>query len=311
MPFGEAASGSARCTSAGTPPGRALGATLLLAWNPVILYETFAHGHNDIVMAFWIVAAAVLFGRQQFTLGIVALVAGGLIKYLAVLIVPAAVVIAWHALPDFRARMRMLVSSGIAGAALIAAAYAPFWYGIATLGIERRQQMFTTSLPAVIYTVAGSALKAGNGKVITGAALVITLLWCLMVAWWSWRSRWDLATAAFATLTFYILVTCPWFQSWYCVWTLALLPLLRPGYAVGLTQVMGFLTLSKAFIFGPAVLWLNPLPTVEWRELRLGPGVLGPVWLYALLAAVDKWRTVRRSHEVPGREQPLSTQIPS
>ena len=38
-------------------PTRALAGVVLLAWNPVILYETLGHGHNDTAMVLWILVA--------------------------------------------------------------------------------------------------------------------------------------------------------------------------------------------------------------------------------------------------------------
>jgi hypothetical protein len=39
-------------------PERALAGVALLAWNPVVLYETIGNGHNDMAMAVWLLAAA-------------------------------------------------------------------------------------------------------------------------------------------------------------------------------------------------------------------------------------------------------------
>ena len=75
-------------------PPRALAGTLLLAWNPLILYETLGQGHNDVAMLFWVLACAWCLARRRYTLAVLALVAGALFKFVPLLLLPAAGLIA-------------------------------------------------------------------------------------------------------------------------------------------------------------------------------------------------------------------------
>src|SRR5262245_39764187 len=61
-------------------PQHALSGALLLGWNPVLLYETWGNGHNDIAMIFWVLLAALLISQKQYSLGTLSLVVGALIK---------------------------------------------------------------------------------------------------------------------------------------------------------------------------------------------------------------------------------------
>ena len=79
-------------------PERALAGVVLLAWNPVVLVETLGQGHNDIAMVFWVLAAAWALIGGRYTLAILALVLGALVKFLPVLMLPAALAIAWREL---------------------------------------------------------------------------------------------------------------------------------------------------------------------------------------------------------------------
>src|ERR1051325_3820424 len=72
-------------------PEQALTGAVLLGWNPVVLYETWGNGHNDIVMIFWVLFAALLINKKHYTLSILSLVAGVLIKFIPVVLIPAAV----------------------------------------------------------------------------------------------------------------------------------------------------------------------------------------------------------------------------
>jgi rSAM/selenodomain-associated transferase 1 len=272
-------------------PERALAGVVLLAWNPVILYETFGHGHNDMAMVFWILLAIWMLLRKRYISAILALVGGALFKFIPLLMLPAAVLIILRDLPHLRARVRFVAISVALGAILVVAAYAPFWYGTDTLDIDRRQALFTTSLPAVGYVLLAEQLgNAHAASVISRAAAVATAVFALVQGVAAWRNRtWQaFPQAAFFILMFYLLVTCLWFQSWYAVWPLGIAAVLPPGHAARLGALFGFAVLSKPVLFGPHLLWRRPLPPALWRELRLGPSVLALPWLYALFAI---WHT--------------------
>jgi hypothetical protein len=283
-------------------PDRALAGVVLLAWNPVILHETLGQGHNDMAMIFWVLAAAWALVRRRYVLGILTLVIGGLFKFIPLLMLPTAALIAWRELPDLRARLRFGIVAAALALALVVLAYAPFWYGIEALGIERRQKLFTTSVAATIY--AGSQEMGGIEGLtpprISQAAAILTVLFALWQSVRAWRDRtWlSFARAAFNTLMFYLLLTCLWFQSWYAVWPLGLAALLPPGHAARLGALFGYAVLSKPLIFEPMWLWIRPLPPNAWREVRLGPAVLALPWLYALAMLWD----TRRRRKASGRE---------
>ena len=275
-------------------PERALAGLVLLVWNPVILVETVAEGHNDIVMITWVLLAAWALIRQRHLAAIIALVIGGLFKFIPVLMLPAAGLLALRDLPTHRARLRFVLIAGLLATVLVVASYAPFWHGLDTLGIERRQLMWTTSLPAVIFFVVSPGWgQAAAVYWISQAATGLTLAFALWQGVRALRDRSWLAfpKAAFSILMFYLLVTCLWFQHWYAIWPLGVAALLPPGHAARLGALFGFAALAKPLVFGPLWLWIRPLPPQGWREVRLGPAVLALPWLYALYVW---WHSLRR-----------------
>jgi hypothetical protein len=141
-----------------TEPQHALAGALLLGWNPVVLYETWGNGHNDITMMFWVLLAALLISQKKFSLGTLSLVAGTLIKFIPALLIPAAMLIGYQSLENLKSRFWFIVKTSLAGAFLIIIAYAPFWHGMATFSVGRRMLMFTTSIPAVMYRILKPAL---------------------------------------------------------------------------------------------------------------------------------------------------------
>jgi hypothetical protein len=185
-----------------------------------------------------------------------------------------------------KARLRFAVVTACAAVVLVLLAYAPFWRGTETLGIERRRELFTTSLPAVTHAVLTGPLGEENSaSMVSLVAAVITVLF----AFWqgvrasrdpSWQS---FVQAAFAVLMFYLLFTCLWFQQWYLIWPLGMIPLLPTGYLVWLGVSFGFSVLSKPLVFEPLWLWTRSSFDRSWLELRLGPAVLAFPWLLILV----------------------------
>lgn len=274
-------------------PERALAGLLLFAWNPVILYETMGNGHNDIAMIFWVLLAAWLLLRRHHTLGILAILVGALFKFIPVLLLPAAGLIALRELPDWRQRGLFIARTAFWALLLVGLAYLPFWVGPETLALDRRQQLLTTSLPALVYAWLLPHWGARISEPISQVAASLVLLFALGQGVLAGRNPgWlNFIQAAFAILLFYLLVSCLWFQTWYAIWPLTLAALLPPGHAARLGVLLGFGVLTKPLLFEPIWLWVTPLPPKAWREVRLGPAVLGLPWLYALFIG---WQSLRQ-----------------
>jgi hypothetical protein len=277
-------------------PDRALAGVLLLAWNPLVLYETLGQGHNDVAMLFFVLASVAFLAWRRYTLSVLALVAGALIKFVPILLLPAAGLISLQSLPTRRSRLRFIVTTAFATVLLVLLAYLPFWRDADTLGVERRSMLFTTSLPALLR--AGLEQPLGEelaSKVVVASAVTLTALFSLwQAARAARRPSWSsFASAAFSVLLFYLLFTCLWFQQWYVVWVLGLVPLLPGGYIAWSAVFFGFAVLSKPLLFEPLWLWTNPYPDRQWLELRLGPAVLALPWLVTLVAAWLSWRARR------------------
>ncbi len=280
-------------------PERALSGVWLLAWNPLVLVETLGDGHNDAAMVFFILAAVLALARKRYVWAVLAIVAGGLVKFIPVLLLPAVMWIALRDLPGRRPRARFLLLAGAGGLLLVAALYAPFWKGFSTLGINRHTSMFTSSLPSMIYYTVLPQLGAQTaGKVVSLSAAGLTAVFALWMAFRYGKQRgpdaeapWLRFTrASIGILLFYLLVTCPWFQHWYAVWPVGLAVLLPDRALMGLILGISFLVLAKPMILAPPLLWTRPLPPVSWRELRLSSGLMVLPWLgSAALLLRRKW----------------------
>jgi len=148
-------------------PKRALSGTLLFAWNPLILLEGVANGHNDLLlMAFilgglWALSQAESFGESESNdpirrwtfgaLGIVLLWLAVLVKFVPILLVPFFFLYLLSKEKGWRDRLGL----GFFLLALIALVtfqyYRYFWkWPEVSYTFTRRGEMFRMSIPSVI-----------------------------------------------------------------------------------------------------------------------------------------------------------------
>jgi hypothetical protein len=285
-----------------TAPDRAMTGAILLGWNPVVLYETWGNGHNDFAMAFWVLLAAIFIFRQRYSWAILSLVAGALVKFIPVLLIPAALLVSYRSMDNRNHGIYLIIKSLVVGLLLAIVAYFPFWNGFEFTSISRHMQMFTTSIPAVVYQGLIPLLGTiGSARLVSVATLILLTVYTL---YQSFRvnehdlSR-DFASTAFYILAFYLMVACLWFQQWYSLWLIALAPLL-PERNRRFALMFGFWVLCKQFIFGPLIV---PLTTqypdkMIWLEPLLTLSILGIPWIFALKI----YRLSRTSTYIMGKE---------
>jgi hypothetical protein len=265
-------------------PERTPQGVCLFAWNPLVLYETAGNGHNDVVMAFWILLGMYLALRDRFVLASLALVVGALTKFIPILLVPMVLAAGLRTQPACKSRLSLLARAGLACVALIVAAYAPFWRGGDPLSLERRGDLFTTSLPAFVQAQLEPPIGSeASREWVARGALILTAGVVLWQAWKAWRGA-NIIHASTSLLLFYLLVACLWFQTWYALWPLALAALLPEGALSRTAVLLSYAAPWKTIIFDFFLYQGGPLPPRTWRETWLGPVTFGLVWLYAAYA---------------------------
>jgi hypothetical protein len=270
-------------------PERALQGVALFAWNPLVMYETAGNGHNDIVMAFFILLGVDWLLRRRFTRAALALMVGALIKFIPILLIPVAVMVGLRAQTARRARLWLALKIGLACAALVVAAYAPFWRGGDVLAWERREGLFTTSLPALAQVTLKEWIGSEpSERLVSREALALVGAVALAQMWRVWRrTDWLAPVRAFAAIIlFYLLFAVLWFQPWYTVWALAFAAILPEGVMGRTAVLLSYAALWKTIIFDFVLYRGGPLPPRLWRETWLAPATLGLVWLYALYARI-------------------------
>ncbi len=288
-------------------PERALVGVVLFAWNPLVIYVTAGNGHNDAVMAFFIVLGCYWLLRRRFTLAALAQTAGALVKFVSILLVPIVVITALRQFKTWRERGRYVLVTGTLCGVLVAMAYAPFWQGGDILGLGRRGEMFTTSLPAVVRM----ALEPGLGARLADHLAAYVGLF-LLAAWLIRQLRrvgrsddlWVAVRASLSLVLFYLLVSILWFQWWYVVWPLALAALMPGDVFSRGAMLFSFAALWKMPVYDFLLMYSPKATTAAYWEYRITPATLGVPWVYfawqamkarlkAYAADLNRWRQRR------------------
>jgi alpha-1,6-mannosyltransferase len=202
-------------------PEHRLAGTLAYLWNPMIVAEVGADGHNDAVMVLLVVLSLALLLRRSAA-GFVATTLGALVKYLPLMLLPAQV--AFVARDDRTAgrRIRIAAAAATASVAAIVLAFAPYWVGARTFsGLSRSAAAADTGSTVTlareaISKLAGTDLGEPLRLAALGAFVVVVALLSMRV-----RDPRSLLRAS-AWIGFAALVASPTYWPWYAVLPVAL-----------------------------------------------------------------------------------------
>lgn len=277
--------------AAGTGVMRPGVAALVYAWNPLLLYETAGNGHNDILMLTGLLLGlwCLLAERRSF-LALPAVTLAALAKYVAALWLPI-FLYAWLPHTLRARRWRAILLSGLLALLLLLVCFGPYWAeGRALDGVRRQSDLYTTSLASwVIALLTENRLVIGRGLLldIIKRASVVLILFVMVLARPRPGDPRSLTHAIFDVSLAYLLVGALWFQPWYLVPLVGLLPLVSPvrrliaiSYALGATGSYVFY-----FFVWPALAWTPDRFIVQSWAAGIAHG---PTWL-ALIAAACWW----------------------
>lgn len=287
-----------------TTPNRAASAALLFLWNPLVLWEGVANGHNDVVMAVPLLLALLAWARRWDRWVVPLLVIAALIKYVTLLLVPLAAIALWRRTPPGGARWRLVAWGGGLSLAAVAIGFAPFYdLGAARESIAAQGGIFLTSPAAVAVGLLRESVPAAEARrwvAVVGQTTVVAV-----VAWWAlalWRrpERWP--RGAFEALFAFLLLGTWNFRVWYLIWPLALAAVLPWGWPAGraIAWSAGGLAGYALFIWG----W-------HWWEADFYavqnvavPLMTGPA---VLLTLAEAWRVSRGARRRGKEPAPRST----
>jgi len=265
----------------------AVSAAYLFAWNPLLLWEMVGNAHNDGVMALGGLGALLAFASRRGVWVLPAVALGAMVKVPIVAAAPVLAIVLWR-----RGARATLVGLGSA-AALVAAAYAPFWHGLATLTFLGRGDLFTASpasaLRYLLTPARGEADAAHLARLVTGALLLAVLAPILYRALRA-RSEREAVELTYWAVLAALLLGVTWFQAWYLAWPLAMAaPLALPARnrEVVLLSVGGMGT-YLVFIY----LWvMGVIPGgATGAQIAAVSVLLGPLLLGWVIAALPRPR---------------------
>ncbi len=294
-------------------PERRWQAFVFFAWNPLILFEVGANGHNDTLMVFFLLAGlwALLAKRWYWqSLAIPLLVASVLVKWTSILLLPLAII---YLLRGGRARRWGLLPLGLG--TLLTAAYAipvvlPFLDLQHQLGVLGQSTYFTTSPPALLKSLLEPAYgpdDAGTIARVVGLAL-FALVYLFLLARFAFPGprerleRWEkpspsqrLIAAALESYFWYFVLATFWFQPWYLI---ALLPLAaldtRPlARTRGALFSLGAVLVYIVFIFLWKIYW--------WAIPTITVGFVACVVVYGLplfTRLLESWQARQRLYDL-------------
>jgi hypothetical protein len=220
-------------------------ALVLFAWSPLVLFETLAKGHNDVLLALTVLLTFRL-GRRA---GLLAAVAGGLVKATGLAILPSS------ALSLARQRAwRPLVGNMVLAASVAVAAYAPFWQGPETL------LPILTQTSRVVWSPGSLLIALGADP--AAVRVLLAACWAATCAVVLWRVRDPIISACLVLMATLLLLTTAFFAH-YLVPVIALAAVSGDEHAL-LPRVILALSIGAMATYA-----------VELLNLAFGPGFLG------------------------------------
>lgn len=285
-------------------PDLALAATLAWLWCPIVLWEGVANAHNDVLLILLVVAALWCWvtGHEG---GVVPLLgAAALLKVVAVMLIPAAIV-AIIARAGWTRRL-IVITGQTAGLslAILWVAFVPFYDIGGTIdAIQSQRDVWVTS-PALLAATIKDELgySFDFGPIYERFSTVVIVLLTIGGAIAAWRRPEALARIGYEQLFWFLLLATSNLRPWYVIWLVALaavlplgMPMVRAGaWAVG--------ALASYYYTSWIQNWSDP----TWLErlsitlaIMLLPVLGVTIWNGIQVLRRDHSPTAAASHAVP------------
>ncbi len=285
-------------------PEWAVLATLLWLWNPFVLWDGLANAHNDVVMMVPIVLALRCWQRNRPTWVIPLLVVSILVKYIALLLLPLAVVGMVSRYRRSGERLRIGIASTLGSIGIAVLSLAPFfdpaslWASFSEQGARFSPTPAWTA--AVTWRTATGQPANLDAVQMTAMAITVGIMAALCVR--VWRDPDTLGACWFEALCAFCLIASTNQRPWYTLWLVPLAAMLVPGYRW--IRAVGWSGSSMAAYVGQIYLWyvwdFDRFGSTPYR-LILVAVMFGPVivaWMIEVWLA--RTQVGRREQASPG-----------
>jgi hypothetical protein len=278
-------------------PGDGLAAACFFLWNPIVLWEGIANGHNDLIMILFVLAAAWAYVAKVDEAVVPLIVIAVLIKYAAIVVLPIAAIAVLRRQSSRFAGVRLTGLWALWSLGLTVVSLAPF-YDLEAIrnSIDDQTGLLLTSPGALLHDelrtagysadIYNTILDGSRWVAIAGIGLLIAL-----TVWKPWKNL------RFQHEAFWILILAgtPALRPWYAIWMVAMAMLLPIGwptvravaYAIG---AYGLYAISIWIWNWTGGAWIIMMRAMVWT-------MLGPALLFTIveaIAAVTRWDRGRR-----------------
>jgi len=236
-------------------PGLAVGAALLIAWNPLVLLEVSDNGHNDIAMLLLTLVALLAVTRNRLLLAPVLLILASMVKYASALLWPLLVFYGLRRQRSLDDRLIYAASAAAWSFAVIVMLYFPFWQGPATLSnLLTQNQRHANSFSSVLSGVLPGSFSLDQATIV-GWVLFLALYGYLL-----WSCSGDLPhllQGCFLALFGFLALAAANVEAWYLLW-----PAILAATAPYLQERAAGVLLSygaelSAVVFGYIWVWVS------------------------------------------------------
>lgn len=233
------------------PQDAATGALFYL-WNPLVIWEVAGNGHNDTVMVLPMLLAFLAWSRRRDAWVLPLLGMAVLIKFVAVLLLPLAIIALWRRTNNWQERGALALRTGILSMLVLLVSFYPF-YDLQAVrdSVADTNKIFVVSPANMVVHWFRDSYPAEDLKRWLKAAG-----WVILLASMAWHSRvvWrggDLARASFEVFYVFLIIVTTYFQGWYLIWPLALTALLPWGWPAArmIAWTIGAMAVYALFIW--------------------------------------------------------------
>jgi len=202
-----------------------LSGLVAFAWNPLVLLEEHAQGHNDLYMMLFVLLALWAWERSHHSSASVLLALGGLVKYVPFLLLPVVIVLLWRQVSTHvwrRTVGRGMLASLLLGAVILG----PLWPG-KDWGVLQQLGFGHNSVTVWLILTLDRVFALPNafavGSWIMRFAFAGAYAWLIGRAF---REKTPVVQACHRVLYAWLLLGAMAFGYWYIVWLVALAGLL-------------------------------------------------------------------------------------
>lgn len=278
-------------------PESAPAGLLFFAWNPLILYEFAANGHNDATMMAFAMLGVLFWELERPLLLTAALTLSLLVKIPTLPLLPLFLLAAARRRQPERPLWDTLAYGGLAALGLIALAYLSLPdSGAALTNLSGRSGLFTHSLPTIgkLLLQLGGLEGATAETIARTTALAALGIWYLFQIWRTWQNPDGAILHAYNVVLFLLLFATLWFQPWYVTWLVALAALAPTPNARTQAGLFSLSVMGSYVIYGFVWFWIPRF--ANWANclginlLAVGSTFLPP-WTYTIWQWVSRGKS--------------------